>query len=83
MCACPCVQAIMRVELLYGMAGLLGSLASGHLFLVKTVVWAEGTVLLVLSILLELLGFLHSVFLLKVRTCCCCCGGHCSKPEAR
>ncbi|XP_075885077.1 solute carrier family 46 member 2 [Nelusetta ayraudi] len=60
-------KAIMRVELLYGLAGLLGSLASGHLFLVKTVGWAEGTVLLALSILLELLGFLHSIFLLKMK----------------
>lgn len=59
----------MRVELLWGMAGLVGSLVSGHLFMVKTLSWGEGTILLVLSFLLELLSLLHSIFLLNVSVC--------------
>lgn len=56
----------MRVELLYGMAGLVGSLLSGHLFLVNTFSLGDGTLLIFMSTLLHLLSLLHSIFLLQV-----------------
>lgn len=63
------MQAIMRLELLYGMAGLVGSLLSGHLFLVNTFSLGDGTVLIIMSALLHLLSFLHSIVLLQVSEC--------------
>lgn len=63
------MQAIMRVELLYGMAGLVGSLMSGHLFLLNTVSLGDGTILLIVSILMHLLSLMHSIFLLQVSVC--------------
>lgn len=63
------MQAIMRVELLYGIAGLVGSLLSGHLFLVNTFSLGDGTFLIILSALLHLLSVLHSILLLQVSEC--------------
>uniref|UniRef100_A0A3Q0T3B8 Solute carrier family 46 member 2 n=1 Tax=Amphilophus citrinellus TaxID=61819 RepID=A0A3Q0T3B8_AMPCI len=53
--------------LLYGIAGLVGSLVSGHLFRLYSSSLGNGTVLLIVSTLLHLLCLLHSIFLLQVR----------------
>lgn len=56
----------MRVELLYGLAGLLGSLVSGHLFQLYSSSLGNGTILLIVSTLLHLLCLLLAIVLLKV-----------------
>lgn len=67
MCVCACLlQAMMRVELLYGSAGLVGSLVSGHLFLLYSSSVGHGTVLLIVSTLLHLLSLIFSIALLQV-----------------
>ncbi|XP_070707106.1 solute carrier family 46 member 2 [Pempheris klunzingeri] len=60
-------KALMKVELLYGMAGLVGSLVSGHLFLLYSSNLGHGTVLLTISALLHLLCLIHSIVLLQVK----------------
>nr|XP_046230648.1 thymic stromal cotransporter homolog [Scatophagus argus] len=60
-------KAMMRVELLYGTVGLVGSLVSGHLFLLYSSSVGHGTILLTVSTLLHLLCLLHSIFLLQVK----------------
>ncbi|GAA6224639.1 thymic stromal cotransporter homolog [Lates japonicus] len=60
-------KVMMRVELLYGVAGLVGSLVSGHLFLLYTASLGQGIILLIVSLLLHLLCLLHSIFLLQVK----------------
>uniref|UniRef100_A0A8C9X9A4 Solute carrier family 46 member 2 n=1 Tax=Sander lucioperca TaxID=283035 RepID=A0A8C9X9A4_SANLU len=59
------------VELLYGAAGLVGSLVSGHLFLLYSFSLKHGIVLLTVSALLHLLCLIHSIFLLQVSVCVC------------
>lgn len=61
----------MRLELLYGLAGLVGSLVSGHLFLLYSSSLGNGTILLIVSILLHLLSLLHSIVLLQVSVHVC------------
>lgn len=56
----------MRVELLYGLAGLVGSLVSGHLYLLLGSSLGNGTLLLTASIVLHALSLLQAVVLLKV-----------------
>lgn len=56
----------MRVELLYGLAGLVGSLVSGHLYLLLGSSLGDGTLLLTASILLHALSLIQAVVLLKV-----------------
>ncbi|XP_030006315.1 thymic stromal cotransporter homolog [Sphaeramia orbicularis] len=58
---------MMRVELLYGGAGLVGSLVSGHLFLVYTSSLGHGTVLLIVSTFINLLCLLLAATLLQVK----------------
>ncbi|KAG8010823.1 Thymic stromal cotransporter-like protein [Nibea albiflora] len=60
-------KAMMTVEVLYGMAGLVGSLASGHLFLLYTSTLGHGTILLIVSTLLHLLSLIFSIVLLQVK----------------
>ncbi|XP_044030474.1 thymic stromal cotransporter homolog [Siniperca chuatsi] len=60
-------KVMMRVELLYGAAGLVGSLASGHLFLLYGSSLGHGTILLTVSALLHLLSLIHSIVLLQVK----------------
>ncbi|XP_034458335.1 thymic stromal cotransporter homolog [Hippoglossus hippoglossus] len=60
-------KALMRVELLYGAAGLVGSLISGHLFLVNSSGLGNGVVLLIVATLLNLLCLIHSIVLLQVK----------------
>lgn len=56
----------MRVELLYGMAGLVGSLVSGHLYLLLGSSLGNGTLLVVASIVLHALSLLQAIVLLRV-----------------
>ncbi|KAM9820607.1 solute carrier family 46 member 2 [Neosynchiropus ocellatus] len=60
-------KALMTAELLYGLAGLVGSLVSGHLFLLYSRSLGGGTVLLILSSLLYLTAICHSTALLQVQ----------------
>ncbi|CAL8318042.1 unnamed protein product [Lota lota] len=59
-------MVMMRVELLYGLAGLLGSLVSGHLFQLYGSSLGQGTVLVAVSLLLYGLCLLAAVWLLEV-----------------
>lgn len=63
------VQVIMRVELLYGLAGLVGSLVSGHLYLLLGSSLGNGTLLLIASVVLHALSLIQAVVLLKVSVC--------------
>ncbi|XP_006795635.1 thymic stromal cotransporter homolog [Neolamprologus brichardi] len=60
-------KVLMRVEFTYGLAGVVGSLASGHLFHLYSSSLGHGTILLIISTLLHLLCLLHSIFLLQVK----------------
>ncbi|XP_037609736.1 thymic stromal cotransporter homolog [Sebastes umbrosus] len=60
-------KVMMKVELLYGTAGLVGSLVSGHLFLMYSSSLGNGTILLTVSTLLYLLCIIHSIVLLQVK----------------
>ncbi|KAM9841148.1 solute carrier family 46 member 2 isoform 1-T1 [Aulostomus maculatus] len=60
-------KVMMRVELLYGAAGLVGSLLSGHLFQLYTPNLGHGTILLIISTVLHLLSLVHATVLLQVR----------------
>ncbi|XP_062869963.1 solute carrier family 46 member 2 [Trichomycterus rosablanca] len=57
---------IMRIELVYGIAGFLGSLASGHLFNLYTVELKQGVVMSILSVVLYLLCLIYAFFVLKM-----------------
>ncbi|XP_071368159.1 solute carrier family 46 member 2 [Centroberyx affinis] len=59
-------KVMMRVELLYGTAGLVGSLVSGHLFRLYSSI-GQGTVLVSVSTLLYLVCLVYSVLLLQVK----------------
>ncbi|KAJ8286372.1 hypothetical protein GJAV_G00037940 [Gymnothorax javanicus] len=56
---------LSRIEFMYGLAGFVGSLASGHIFNVHEIKHKQGVVLVVLSVLLYLICFLYVVFILK------------------
>ncbi|KAG7271790.1 hypothetical protein CRUP_018286 [Coryphaenoides rupestris] len=58
-------MVMMRVELVYGLAGLVGSLVSGHLFQMYDSYLGQGTVLVATSLLLYGLCLLYAVFLLE------------------
>ncbi|RVE65621.1 hypothetical protein OJAV_G00118250 [Oryzias javanicus] len=60
-------KVMMRVELLYGGAGLVASLVSGHLFQLYTSSLGNGTILLIVSTLLHLLSLCFAAFLLQVK----------------
>ncbi|XP_045070377.1 thymic stromal cotransporter homolog, partial [Coregonus clupeaformis] len=53
---------MMHIELVYGVAGLIGSLASGHLFQLCNVDFKQGTVLVSLSILLYFVCLIYTTF---------------------
>nr|XP_020465412.1 thymic stromal cotransporter homolog [Monopterus albus] len=60
-------KVLMRVELLYGAAGVVGSLASGHLFLLYSSTLGDGIILLIVSIVLYVLCLVLSTALLQVK----------------
>ncbi|KAK1800585.1 hypothetical protein P4O66_005794 [Electrophorus voltai] len=57
---------IMRMELVYGFAGFLGSLASGHLFQLYTVGLKQGVLLAGMSVALYFFCLLYSTFVLQI-----------------
>lgn len=59
---------IMRTELVYGLAGFLGSLASGHLFRLYTVGMKQGVLLAVFSVVLYVFCLLYATFFLQVQS---------------
>ncbi|XP_017265996.1 thymic stromal cotransporter homolog [Kryptolebias marmoratus] len=60
-------KALMTVELLYGIAGVVGSVVSGHLFQLYSVNLRQGTILLIVSTLLHLICLIISIVLLQVK----------------
>ncbi|KAF7662931.1 hypothetical protein LDENG_00222620 [Lucifuga dentata] len=60
-------KAMIRVELLYGTGGILGSLVSGHVFKLYTPTLGQGTILLIVSTLVYVVCVIHSIFLLQVK----------------
>ncbi|XP_043106509.1 thymic stromal cotransporter homolog isoform X2 [Puntigrus tetrazona] len=56
---------IMRTELVYGIAGFIGSLSSGHLFNLYTVDLKQGAILSSFSALLYFLCLLYAAFFLR------------------
>uniref|UniRef100_A0A674K9Y1 Solute carrier family 46 member 2 n=1 Tax=Terrapene triunguis TaxID=2587831 RepID=A0A674K9Y1_9SAUR len=59
---------LIVIELTYGMAGFLGSIASGHIFIHSHISYRQGTVLVASSIAVYAFCFLYSFFVLKVPT---------------
>ncbi|XP_051541441.1 thymic stromal cotransporter homolog [Myxocyprinus asiaticus] len=57
---------IMRTELVYGIAGFIGSLASGHLFNLYTVDLKHGVILSGLSVLFYFFCLIYAAFILRV-----------------
>ncbi|XP_075449850.1 solute carrier family 46 member 2-like isoform X2 [Ascaphus truei] len=57
---------LIVIELVYGLAGFVGSLASGHIFIRFTFTNHEGTVLVSSSIALYALCLMYSLFVLKI-----------------
>ncbi|TRY84254.1 hypothetical protein DNTS_008755 [Danionella cerebrum] len=57
---------IMRTELVYGIAGFVGSLASGHLFAIYSLNLKQGVILCGLSVLLYLACLLYAALFLRV-----------------
>ncbi|MEE6458910.1 hypothetical protein FKM82_000461 [Ascaphus truei] len=57
---------LIVIELVYGLAGFVGSLASGHIFICFTFTNHEGTVLVSCSIALYALCLVYSLFVLKI-----------------
>lgn len=57
---------IIRMELVYGLAGLVGSLASGHLFQLYTVELKNGVILVGLSVTLYFFCLVYSICVLKI-----------------
>lgn len=53
---------MMRIELIYGLAGLVGSLASGHLFQLYTANFKQGTLLVSLSVILYFGCLVYTTF---------------------
>lgn len=59
---------IMRTELTYGLAGFLGSLASGHLFQLQGLGHRQGVVLACVSVLLYFLCLVYAACIFQVNT---------------
>ncbi|XP_048360196.1 thymic stromal cotransporter homolog [Sphaerodactylus townsendi] len=57
---------LIIIELIYGLAGFLGSVASGHLFVTFHLGYQQGTVLVSSSIALYAFCLFYSLFVLKV-----------------
>ncbi|XP_060092367.1 solute carrier family 46 member 2 [Heteronotia binoei] len=57
---------LIVIELIYGIAGFLGSIASGHLFITFHLGYQQGTVLVSSSIALYAFCLFYSLFVLKV-----------------
>ncbi|XP_073447433.1 solute carrier family 46 member 2-like isoform X1 [Aquarana catesbeiana] len=53
------------IELVYGLSGCVGSLASGHIFVSYTITHNTGAVLVICSVSLYFICLLYSIFILK------------------
>ncbi|XP_040217082.1 thymic stromal cotransporter homolog [Rana temporaria] len=53
------------IELVYGLSGCVGSLASGHIFVSFTITHNTGAILVICSVSLYLICLLYSIFILK------------------
>lgn len=60
---------IMGIEFTYGLAGILGSLASGHLFQLYALGNKQGVVLASVSVVLYFLCLVYAACILQVNTC--------------
>ncbi|XP_077331442.1 solute carrier family 46 member 2-like isoform X2 [Lithobates pipiens] len=54
------------IELVYGLSGCVGSLASGHIFVSFTITHNTGAILVICSVSLYFICLLYSIFILKV-----------------
>ncbi|KAJ1218655.1 hypothetical protein NDU88_006232 [Pleurodeles waltl] len=59
-------RRLIIIELTYGLAGFIGSLASGHIFVHFNVSYHHGTVLVSCSLTFYLFCVIYSIFVLKV-----------------
>lgn len=59
---------LIVIELTYGIAGFVGSIASGHIFIHSHLTYRQGTVLVICSIVFYAVCLLYSFFVLKVPT---------------
>uniref|UniRef100_A0A4W5KND6 Solute carrier family 46 member 2 n=1 Tax=Hucho hucho TaxID=62062 RepID=A0A4W5KND6_9TELE len=59
---------MMHMELVYGVAGLIGSLVSGHLFQLYSVDFKQGTVLVSLSVFLYFVCLVYTLFVFLMPT---------------
>lgn len=59
-------RRLIIIELVYGLAGFIGSLASGHIFVHFNVSYHHGTVLVSCSLAFYLICVIYSIFVLKV-----------------
>ncbi|XP_063785841.1 solute carrier family 46 member 2 [Pseudophryne corroboree] len=57
---------LIIIELVYGLAGFVGSLASGHIFVIVNITNHQGTTLVICSIVLYMFCLGYSIFILKV-----------------
>ncbi|XP_075047273.1 solute carrier family 46 member 2-like [Mixophyes fleayi] len=57
---------LIIIELVYGLAGFAGSLASGHIFVYVKITNHPGTTLVICSIVLYIFCLVYSIFVLKV-----------------
>uniref|UniRef100_A0A8D0GXC8 Solute carrier family 46 member 2 n=1 Tax=Sphenodon punctatus TaxID=8508 RepID=A0A8D0GXC8_SPHPU len=57
---------LIVIELIYGIAGFLGSMASGHIFIRFNINSRQGTVLVSCSVACYIFCLLYSIFVLKV-----------------
>ncbi|KAJ7335371.1 hypothetical protein JRQ81_013312 [Phrynocephalus forsythii] len=57
---------LILIEFIYGLAGFVGSIASGHLFVSFSLTYRQGTVLVSLSVALYAFCLVYSLFVLKV-----------------
>ncbi|KAM9329560.1 solute carrier family 46 member 2-like [Gastrophryne carolinensis] len=57
---------LIIVELVYGLAGFVGSLTSGHIFTSITIAGSGAIALVICSVLLYFICLLYSIFILKV-----------------
>ncbi|XP_075707596.1 solute carrier family 46 member 2-like [Rhinoderma darwinii] len=57
---------LIVIELVYGIAGFIGSLSSGHIFVSVHITSHQGTTLVICSILLYVFCLVYAIFVLKV-----------------
>ncbi|XP_040273257.1 thymic stromal cotransporter homolog isoform X2 [Bufo bufo] len=56
---------LIHIELVYGLAGFVGSLASGHLFVILHITSHQGTILMICSMVCYALCVIYCIFILR------------------